>query len=52
MLGKSNFIVACLLAGTSRAVLDHDKVSAYQRSLALGKGRDSGYEHENESLDL
>jgi len=34
MLGKSNFIVACLLAGSSSAVLNSDKVNAYQRHLA------------------
>ena len=40
MLGKSNFMVACLIAGTSRALLNSDKVDAYYKSLAERMHRD------------
>ena len=46
MLGKkSNFAVACVLASTSQAVLNSDKVSAYQRALASEK-----YNNEEEDM--
>ena len=34
MLGKSNFVVTCLLAGTTSAVLNSEKINAYQKELA------------------
>ena len=33
MLGKSNFAVACLLAGTTSALLNTDKINEYQRHI-------------------
>ena len=34
MFAKSNYFVACLLAGSSSAILNTDVVNAYQRHLA------------------
>ena len=34
MLGRSNFVVACLLAGSSTAVLSADKINEYHRQVS------------------
>ena len=37
MLGKSTFVVSCLLASTGNAVLNADSVNAYQKHLVDSK---------------
>ena len=39
MLRRSNFIVACLLAGSSTALLNDDEVNAYQKHLAESRNK-------------
>ena len=49
MLGKSNFAVACLLAGTTSALLNTDKINEYQRQIAEDRYHANMNGEENQS---